>query len=206
LEKDYAAPMSEVRDDGGPDRMPAKPLSGREAGERDVSVQSFWRWGFSDLRENIARGILAEFLVAQAVGDPGPTRHAWQPYDVITPAGTKIVVQSSACRESWRQNPSRITFSGFTGEAHSDETTDLEAGSSLSANAYVFALHICREPGQYDVLDLDAWEFYPVPVETFRAHGFPNPVSKAFLDGVGAEAVDLAGLAEAITAACHESE
>jgi len=28
----------------------------------------FWRWAFSDLRDNITHGILAGFLVAKAVG------------------------------------------------------------------------------------------------------------------------------------------
>ena len=51
----------------------AEPLGGGEgfAGAQR-SVLDFWRWGFSDLRENVVRGILAEFLVAQAVGDPSP--------------------------------------------------------------------------------------------------------------------------------------
>ncbi|MDQ2873467.1 MAG: hypothetical protein M3Y33_00995 [Actinomycetota bacterium] len=35
----------------------------------DATVAGFWRWAFSDLRDNFTRGILAEFLVARAVGD-----------------------------------------------------------------------------------------------------------------------------------------
>ena len=35
----------------------------------DATVADFWRWAFSDLRDNTTRGILAEFLVAKAVGD-----------------------------------------------------------------------------------------------------------------------------------------
>jgi hypothetical protein len=30
----------------------------------DATVSDFWRWAFSDLRDNTTRGILAEFLVA----------------------------------------------------------------------------------------------------------------------------------------------
>ena len=37
-------------------------------GERELSfdVLSFWRWSASDLLSNATRGIVAEFLVAQA--------------------------------------------------------------------------------------------------------------------------------------------
>ena len=65
------------------DPKPAEPLSGKEGlGDSGLSVSDFWRWAFSDLRENILRGVLAEFLVAKAVDDPSPLRHAWDNYDV----------------------------------------------------------------------------------------------------------------------------
>ncbi len=41
-----------------------------------LTVLDFWQWGFSDLRTNIVRGVLAEFFVASAVGDPSPLRNA----------------------------------------------------------------------------------------------------------------------------------
>jgi hypothetical protein len=33
----------------------------------DATVLDFWRWAFSDLRDNTGRGILAEFFVATAL-------------------------------------------------------------------------------------------------------------------------------------------
>ena len=65
---------------------------------------------------------------------------------------------------------------------------------------YVFALHNCREPDQYDPIDLDAWEFYVVSVETLREAGSPKSVSLAFLDRAGVGAVDFEGLPAAIEA------
>lgn len=40
----------------------------------DASVRDFWAWGFSDLRANVVRGVLAEYLVARAVGATEPVR------------------------------------------------------------------------------------------------------------------------------------
>lgn len=63
----------------------------------------FWRWTFSDLRTNIVRGVLAEYPVALAVGDPSPLRQAWDDFDVTTPSGIRVEVKSSAYLQSWRQ-------------------------------------------------------------------------------------------------------
>lgn len=182
---------------------PTEPLTGDEVIQgSDLTVAEFWRWAFSDLRENIVRGVFAEFLVAKAVGDPNPLRHAWDNYDVTAADGTRIEVKSSAYLQSWRQRAlSRITFAGLTGgRAYSYETNELEAEPSLRADVYVFALHGCREPDQYDPLDLSAWQFYVVSVETLRAAGSPKSVSMAFLERESIEAVDLAGLRLAVEA------
>lgn len=38
-------------------------------GQRQVAFTAvdFWRWGFSNIRENVIRGILAEYIVARAL-------------------------------------------------------------------------------------------------------------------------------------------
>jgi len=182
---------------------PAVPLSGEErfAGST-ISVLDFWRWASSDLRENIVRGVFAEFLVAKAVGDPSELRHAWDNFDVTTPEGIKIEVKSSAYLQSWRQQRlSRITFSGLMGRAYSYETNELEAERSLRADLYVFALHTCQDPDQYDVLDLAAWQFYVVPVALLRDLGSPSSITKIRLDALAIRAVDYAGLRAAVKAA-----
>jgi hypothetical protein len=188
---------------GTPDWLepkPASPLSGDEAFVgTPLSVSNFWRWGFSDLRENIVRGILAEFLVARAVGDPSTLRHAWDNFDVTTQSGIKVEVKSSAYLQSWRQRQhSRITFAGLTGREYSYEANELAAEPSLRADVYVFALNTCREPDQYDVLDTRVWEFYVLPVKVLQDNGSPGSVSMAFLSRIGSTPVAYDALAKAI--------
>ena len=48
----------------------------------DVGVRDFWAWCLSDLRTNTVRPMLAEFLVARAVGAEQQTRIEWDAYDV----------------------------------------------------------------------------------------------------------------------------
>lgn len=171
------------------------------AGAR-FTVGDFWTWAFSDLRENITRGILAEFLVAKAVGDPSPLRHAWDNFDVTTPSGVRVEVKSSAYLQSWRQRElSKITFTGLTGRAYSYESNEMAEERSLRADVYVFALHSCQEPDQYDALDTSAWHFYVVPVQVLRDNGSRRSVSKAFLDRLGVPHVSYDALAKAVEAA-----
>ena len=91
---------------------PAGPLTG---GERfaglEATVADFWPWAFSDLRNNTTRGIFAEFLVAQAVGDNRGPRAGWDSFDVQAPDGTRIEVKCSAFLQSWAQKrPSNLSF------------------------------------------------------------------------------------------------
>lgn len=90
------------------------PLSGEEVvAETDATVVDFWRFALSNLRMNNARGYLAEFLVAKAVGSTG-LRVEWDPYDVLAPDGTTIEVKTSAYLQSWDQYKlSTIQFTGL---------------------------------------------------------------------------------------------
>jgi hypothetical protein len=66
--------------------LTAVPLDGSERFTGlDATVADFWRWAFSDLRDNTTRGILAEFLVARAVGDKRGLRIGWDNFDARAP-------------------------------------------------------------------------------------------------------------------------
>ena len=109
-------------------------------------VLDFWRWAFSDLRTNIVRGVLAAYLVARAVGDPSPLRKASDNWDVTTATGIKVEV---------KRKLSSIAFSGFTGREWSAQTNELAAHRTLRVQVYVFAIHTCRRPDQYDPLKIE---------------------------------------------------
>jgi hypothetical protein len=64
-------------------------------------VLDYWRWAFSDLRDNTQRGVRAEFLVALALGRTETRRKAWDNYDVTTSSGLRIEVKASGYLQSW---------------------------------------------------------------------------------------------------------
>ncbi|MFB5663719.1 hypothetical protein [Alteribacillus sp. HJP-4] len=75
-----------------------------------TTIIEYWQWAYSDLLSNTNRGILAEFLVANALGITNKPRIEWDKADFLY-EGNFIEVKSSAYIQSWKQNqPSRIVF------------------------------------------------------------------------------------------------
>mgnify|MGYP000572001102 CR=1 FL=1 len=68
------------------------------------NITDFWKWTLSDLVENRNRGILAEFLVKEALQIKSNTRLEWDSYDFETKKRIRIEVKSSAYIQAWKQN------------------------------------------------------------------------------------------------------
>ena len=61
-----------------------------------LDILGFWQWSASNLLSNAARGVLAEYIVACALGVADGVRATWEPYDLDTEEGVKVEVKSSA--------------------------------------------------------------------------------------------------------------
>ncbi|MDQ3226352.1 MAG: hypothetical protein M3Q50_06965 [Chloroflexota bacterium] len=70
-------------------------LSGNEQILPGIHVRDFWAWALGDLRLNANRGLLAQFLVAKALGDCRERDDGWGNFDVLTPEGIKVEVKAS---------------------------------------------------------------------------------------------------------------
>jgi hypothetical protein len=178
-------------------------LTGSERFSNGDSVLDFWRWALGDLRMNNARGYLAEYLVARAVGAEAPIRTEWAGWDVETPDGTRIEVKSSGYLQSWRQaRPSRPTFQ--LAGVYRDTAWDERVGTDVRVpggrvHVWVFALHSCREPDLYDPLDVSAWRFWTVPHATVAGLG-QKSASLSTIERL-ASATSLDGVDRAVAAA-----
>ena len=179
-----------------------EPLTGDEPfSGTDATVGDFWSWGFSDLRANTTRGGLAEFLVAHAVGAQQRVRDAWDNFDVLSPAGTRIEVKASAYLQSWVQREhSKISFSRLSGLEFDASSNEYSAERSVRADVFVFCVHTEREPMAYDPLDVSKWEFYAVPADAVRAAG-TRTVGLAWVRAQAGQPVPFASLSGAIAAA-----
>src|ERR1019366_4351693 len=76
------------------------------------TLADFWGWSMSDLVDNTARGVLAEFIVATALGiSTESVRDSWASWDLTTPDNVRVEVKSAAYLQSWWQRGlSKILF------------------------------------------------------------------------------------------------
>lgn len=133
-----------------------------------VQLLAFWQWSTSDLVSNITRGVLAEFIVATALGiGADAVRDEWTPYDLETEDGIKVEVKSAAFIQSWHQNSlSSISFRTPSTRMWDPDTNSLSSERTRASDVYVFALLAHKEKATIDPMDLDQWRFYVVPTVT----------------------------------------
>jgi hypothetical protein len=155
-------------------RLRPKRMTGAEpfrAGStaQDFDLLSFWQWSRSDLLSNATRGVLAEYLVARALGVVDGIRDEWAAYDLITPEGIKVEVKSAAFLQSWHQEKlSAISFRTPETKAWDPETNVLGDKSQRQADVYVFALLFHKNKATVDSMDVTQWEFYVVPTHVLN--------------------------------------
>jgi hypothetical protein len=136
-------------------------FTGIEKGK--LTLKDFWQWSSSDLVSNATRGILAEFIVASALGLNKGVRNEWDPYDLQTDSGIKIEVKSAAYLQSWyQQKLSNITFNIQPTFAWDYKTNRFVKERKRQSDVYVFCLLHHKDKKTINPLDFSQWTFYIV--------------------------------------------
>ncbi|MFE4337328.1 hypothetical protein ACFRQM_51035 [Streptomyces sp. NPDC056831] len=175
-------------------------------GERVAKLADFWSWACSDLAGNTMRGVLAEYLVATALGAATGTRTAWDTVDIRTPEKWRIEVKSAAYLQSWAQpKPSRVSF-GIAPASGWDAHTGTSSAEVLRrSDVYVFCLLHHQDKQTLNLLDLDQWTFYVLSTQVLDEHcPTQKSLSLSSLERLGPLRTDFAGLPKAV-ATCAES-
>jgi hypothetical protein len=165
-----------------------------------VSLQQFWQWSGSDLISNSQRGILAEFLVAHALGADHGVRTEWDAYDLKTDLGIKVEVKASGFVQSWAQ--AKLSCIGFDiapklGWEASTNTSATEA--VRPADVYVFAVHAHIDQASIDPLNVSQWEFYVLGTPVLdRECNSQMSISLGTLQRLCPKAVPFEGIREAV--------
>ena len=125
----------------------------------DFDVLGFWRWSASDLVSNTTRGVLAEYLVAAALGiSDGCVRREWAGCDLEAPDGTLVEVKSAAYIQSRHQERlSQVSFRVPKTRGWDRETNRQDDDPRRRADVYVFALLAHTDQPTLDPLDVSQW-------------------------------------------------
>ena len=127
----------------------------------NLSLINFWQWSASDLVSNATRGILAEYIVANALGLADGVRAEWDAFDLLTKDGIKIEVKSAAYLQTWyHKKLSAIAFSIRPTSSWTASASELATELKRQADIYVFCVLNHKEKDSLDPLNLEQWEFY----------------------------------------------
>ncbi|MBK9124776.1 MAG: hypothetical protein IPM16_16870 [Chloroflexi bacterium] len=127
------------------------------------TLGDFWSWAFSDVLSNAARGVLAEYLVAAALGVDDGVRQEWDAVD-LRYRGFGIEVKSAAYVQTWAQaKHSTIKFDVGYKLSWDAQTNTYTTERSRSADVYVFCLFAALDRTTADPLHLPDWQFYVMP-------------------------------------------
>jgi len=148
------------------------------------NLLSFWQWSSSDLVGNTLRGMLAEYIIASAVGSTKGTRTEWDAFDIETPDKIKIEVKSSAYIQSWSQPKlSAISFGIQPTLGWDSKSNTYSKDRVRQSNIYVFCLLAHKDKDTIDPLNLDQWVFYIITTKTLnKAVGNQKTISLSSLE------------------------
>ena len=125
-----------------------------------LDKQEFLAWAYDDLLTNTTRGVLAEYIVAKALGIRGTTRIEWDKYDLDID-GVGVEVKSAAYVQTWKQTrPSTISFDISPTTGWDARTNTYAASAMRSAAVYVFCLLEGKDREHIDPLNVAQWTFY----------------------------------------------
>lgn len=131
-----------------------------------IEPQAFWQWAFSDFMSNALRGVLAEYIVASAIGCAHGQRTEWDAYDLLTEEGLKIEVKSSAYLQSWHQNKHSVIRFDIGQKKAWDAQTNISSSEAIrSADIYIFCVFATTDKSIANPLDLSQWFFLVCPTE-----------------------------------------
>jgi hypothetical protein len=128
----------------------------------------FWSWAFSDVLTNTTRGMLAEFIIAMALGiDLKKPRDGWAKFD-LTYRNHGIEVKSAAYHQKWYQRGlSTISFNVSKRKGWDGNTNKLDTISKRQADIYVLSLLAEKDRDKVNPLNLDQWQFWVIVTSFF---------------------------------------
>ena len=147
------------------------------SGEPISDLKCFWSWAYSNVLGNTERGVLAEYIVACALGIQNIPRVEWDKYDLITPSGISVEVKSAAYIQSWKQkNFSRIAFSIRETTFWNEVTHGYSLDKKRQSDVYVFCLLNHKNIETINPLDMSQWDFFVMSTNELNKH-FSNQKS-----------------------------
>lgn len=171
-----------------------KPLKGDEPlldleGNEFAKLSDFWSWAYSDLIANAERGVLAEYIVACALGVEKSVRISWDNVDLRLPEGIAVEVKSSGYIQTWEQDRiSSIRFGIKPTYGWDAETNKYGSECLRQSDIYIFCVHKHTDQNTINPLDVRQWDFYIILTDILdKSVGEQKSITLSALVNLGAE-------------------
>lgn len=155
----------------------------------EYKLLDFWSWAFSDVLTNTTRGMLAEFIVAMALGiDPKKPRDGWAKFDLFY-RNHGIEVKSASYHQRWyQQRLSAISFNVSKRKGWDEKTNNFDPISRRQADIYVLSLLSEKDREKVNPLNIDQWKFWVIGTSFFdnRARSQHSITYNSLLKEIGA--------------------
>jgi len=170
----------------------------------NFKLMDFWRWAASDLVSNAMRGVLAEYIVATALGLDTGMRTEWDAFDLLTKDGKRIEVKSAAYIQSWgHKELSKIIFGIRPTKGWDAITNTVSVDLKRQADIYVFCLLSHQRQNTINPLDLDQWDFYVLGSRILNeAYPVQKTIGLSGLQKLNPVHVKYSGIAQAVSTLC----
>ena len=133
-----------------------------------LDKQEFLAWAYDDLLTNTTRGVLAEYIVAKALGICDTKRVEWDKYDLVI-GDIGVEVKSAAYVQTWKQTRlSEIAFNIRPAKGWDARANTSAASAERSADVYVFCLLTGTDRQHVHPLDVAQWTFYVLPTSVLN--------------------------------------
>lgn len=131
-----------------------------------ITMLDFWRFQFSNVWD--MQDQIAEFIVAQALGQSKPyNKNGWTLWD-ITYKGKRIEVKETAYYHSWRSDGKVSSHRTFNITKAYSRYKDSSSDYKRQNDIYVFCLNIGEKREDSDPLNLNNWRFWVIPTATIN--------------------------------------
>lgn len=165
-----------------------------------AKLSDYWSWAHSDLLCNTERGIIAEYLVACALGIQKNDRISWDKYDLLSTNGIRIEVKASGYIQTWEQKElSKIVFGVHKSYGWNSVSGEYDGTQKRQSDIYVFCVHKHKEQNTLDPLDAKQWDFYVVLTKLLdKKIGNQKTISLSSVEKLGAIKCSYSQLKETI--------
>lgn len=127
--------------------------------DKSNNMIDFWTWAYSDLSQNVTRGMLGQYIVAWALGVDDVPDDRWASFDLLSPDGRKIEVKTTSYLQAWKQKRISPQFSIRKTHEYSKDT-GYSKDADFQADIYVLCYFFAKDKAVADETNLQQWKFW----------------------------------------------